>query len=62
MITRGNSKGISQGYLQWRLRQLAKEGFRETFMDVLALTLYEAMLFPNMENIIDHTTINVFVA
>jgi len=62
MITRGNSKGISQGYLQWRLRQLAKEGFRETFMDVLALTLYEAMLFPNMENIVDHTAINVFLA
>ena len=62
MITRGNSRGISQGYLEWHLRQLAEEGFGETFMDVLALTLYGAMLFPNMENIIDHTTINVFVA
>jgi len=31
-------------------------------MDVLALTFYGAMLFPNMENIVDHTAINVFVA
>jgi len=31
-------------------------------MDVLALTLYGAMLFPNMENIVDHNAINVFVA
>ncbi|XP_027911440.1 uncharacterized protein LOC114170156 [Vigna unguiculata] len=38
------------------------EGFGETFMDVLALTFYGAMLFPNMENIVDHTAINVFVA
>jgi len=44
------------------LRQLAEEGFGETFMDALALTLYGAMPFPNMENIVDHTTINVFVA
>jgi len=27
-----------------------------------ALTLYGVMLFPNMENIVDHTAINVFVA
>ncbi|XP_027927759.1 uncharacterized protein LOC114184642 [Vigna unguiculata] len=61
MITKGNSKGISQGYLEWHLQQLTEEGFGETFMDVLAITLYEAMFFPNMENIIDHTAINVFV-
>ena len=44
------------------MRQLAEEGFGETFMDVLALTLYGVMLFPNMENIVDYTAINVFVA
>ena len=62
LITKGISKGISQGYLEWRLRQFSEEGIGETFMDVLALTLYRAMLFPNMENIVDHTAINVFLA
>jgi len=62
LITKGNSKGISQGYLEWCLWQLVEEGIEETFMDVLALTLYKVMLFPNMENIVDHTAINVFVA
>jgi len=62
MITKGNSKGISQGYLEWRLWILVEEGFGETFMDVVALTIYGTMFFPNMENIIDHITVNVFVA
>jgi len=31
-------------------------------MDVLALILYKVMLFPNMKNVVDHITINLFVA
>jgi len=31
-------------------------------MDVLALTLYGIMLFPNVEDLVDYTAIDVFIA
>jgi len=31
-------------------------------MDVLALTLYDIMLFPNLEGFVTYVAINVFVA
>jgi len=62
MITTGNSKGIPQGYLEWCFWQLAEEGIEKILMDMLALTLYGVMLFPDMENIIDHIANDVFVA
>ena len=49
MASKGNSKEIPQGYLKGHLRRLAEKEMGETFMDVLALTLYRVILFPNME-------------
>jgi len=40
MASKGNSKGIPQGYLEGHLRHLAEKEIGETFMDVFALTLY----------------------
>jgi len=62
MASKGNSKGIPQGYLEGHLRRLAEKEIGETFMDVLALTLYGVVLFPNMENFVDQAAIDVFVA
>ena len=31
-------------------------------MDVLALTVYGVMLFPNIEDFVDYTTIDIFIA
>jgi len=62
MASKGNSRGIPQGYLEGHLCHLAEKEIGETFMDVLALTLYGVVLFPNMENFIDQATIDVFVA
>jgi len=31
-------------------------------MDVLALTLYGIMLFPNVEDLVDYVAIDVFIA
>jgi len=62
MASKGNSKGIPQGYLEGHLCRLAGKEIRETFMDVLALALYGVVLFLSMENFIDQTAIDVFVA
>ncbi|XP_027922751.1 uncharacterized protein LOC114180647 [Vigna unguiculata] len=62
MASKGNSKGIPQGYLEGHLRLLAEKEMGETFMNVLALTLYGVILFPNMENFVDQTALDVFVA
>ena len=62
MASKGNSKGIPQGYLEGHLCRLAEKEIGKTFMDVLALTLYGVMLFPNMENFVDQAAIDVFVA
>ena len=62
MASKGNSKGIPQGYLEGHLRRLAEKEVGETFMDALTLTLYGVILFPNMENFVDQTALDVFVA
>jgi len=62
MASKGNSKGIPQGYLEGHLRRLAEKEVGGTFMDVLALTLYGVILFPNMENFVDQIALDVFVA
>jgi len=59
---KGKVMGLPQGYLEWYLHQLMKKERWTTFMDVLALILYGDMLFPNIENLVDYTAINVFVA
>jgi len=34
----------------------------ETFMDVLALVLYGVMIFPSIDNFVDLSAINIFIA
>ena len=53
MITKGTVKGIPQGFLERHLCQLADKDIGETFMDVLALTLYGVMIFPSIDNFVD---------
>jgi len=62
MITKGTVKGIPQGLLEGHLRQLADKDMGETFMDVLALILYGVMIFPSIDNFVDFSAINVFIA
>ncbi|XP_017431748.1 uncharacterized protein LOC108339111 [Vigna angularis] len=44
------------------LHHLASNEEWETFMDVLALTLYGVMLFPKVEDFVDYGAIDIFVA
>jgi len=61
MILKGNSKGFLQGFLEGHLHQLADNEIGETFINVLALTLYGVMLFLSIDNFIDFLA-NVFIA
>jgi len=54
-------KGFSQGFLETYLCQLGDEGNWETFIDVLALTLYDILLFPSLENFVSQTAMDVFI-
>jgi len=45
--------------LESYLHQLADQENWETFMDVLALTLYGIMLFPNVEDLVDYVALQV---
>jgi len=62
MTSKGNTKGIPQVYLERHPRRLIEKEIGETFIDVLALTLYGFMLFPYMEIFVDQTAIDVFIA
>jgi len=55
-------EGIPQGFLEGHLRQLADKHMGETFMDVLKLILYGVIIFPSIDNFVDFSTINVFIA
>jgi len=62
LITKGTVKGIPQGFLEGHLRQLADKDMGETFMDVIALILYGVVIFPSINNFVDLSAINVFIA
>lgn len=47
---------------QAHLHHVSGEEDYETFMDVFALTIYEVLLFPNLENFMDYSAIAVFIA
>ena len=48
LIAIKDTKGFSQRFLEAYLIQLSVKEDWESFMDVLALTLYGVMLFPNV--------------
>ncbi|XP_052728596.1 uncharacterized protein LOC128195361 [Vigna angularis] len=62
LVTRHQELGLTQGYLEQYLQHLADKERWETFMDVLALTIYGIVLFPRIEDFVDYTAIDVFVA
>ncbi|XP_047153345.1 uncharacterized protein LOC124824880 [Vigna umbellata] len=62
LVTRNQVRGLTQGYLEQYLHHLADGEEWETFMDVLALTMYGVVLFPKVEDFVDYTAMDVFVA
>ncbi|KAG2390785.1 uncharacterized protein HKW66_Vig0252770 [Vigna angularis] len=62
LVTRNQVRGLTQGFLEQHLHYLAEGEDWETFMDVLALTVYGIVLFPKVEGFVDYTAIDVFVA
>ncbi|XP_027936168.1 uncharacterized protein LOC114191186 [Vigna unguiculata] len=62
LVTRNQVRGLTQGYLEQYLHHLAGKEEWETFMDVLALTLYGIMLFPKIDDFVDYAAMDVFIA
>ncbi|KOM34097.1 hypothetical protein LR48_Vigan02g024700 [Vigna angularis] len=62
LITRHQMRGLAQGYVEQYLHHLADKEEWDTFMDVLALTVYDIVLFPKIKDFVDYTAIDVFVA
>jgi len=62
LVNKKGVRGFTQKFLESYLHQLADRENWETFMDVLALTLYGVMLFPNVEDLVDYVAIDVFIA
>jgi hypothetical protein len=53
-------KTIPQEYLEKRMEDLANKKDWKSFMDVLALTIYGIVLFPQIKNYVDMAAIDVF--
>jgi len=62
LVNKKGVRGFTLKFLESYLHQLADQENRETFMDVLALTLYIVMLFPNVEDFVNYAAIDVFIA
>ncbi|XP_047148518.1 uncharacterized protein LOC124820796 [Vigna umbellata] len=62
LVTRHQMCGLTHGYLEQYLQHLADKEEWETFMDVLALIVYDIVLFSKIEDFVDYTAIDVFVA
>jgi len=62
LVERKNTRDFPHKFLETYLYRLARKEDWGTFMDILALTLYGIMLFPNLEGFVDYAAINVFVA
>ena len=58
---RKGSNGFPQRFLEAYLHQLSNREDWETFMDVLTLAIYGVLLFPNIEDFMDYSAIDVFV-
>ncbi|XP_061371699.1 uncharacterized protein LOC133314268 [Gastrolobium bilobum] len=59
---RNETVGFLRKYLEEHLHHLAEVGEWETFIDVLALTIYGILIFPNINEFVDFAAIDVFVA
>jgi len=62
LVNKKGVRGFTPKFLESYLHQLADQENWEIFMDVLALTLYGVMLFPNVKDLVDYAAIDVFIA
>ncbi|KAL5124593.1 Ribonuclease HI [Glycine soja] len=60
--TRNGIAGLPQKYLEDKARGMANQGDWVPFMDVLALLIFGAVLFPNVDGLIDLAAIDAFLA
>ncbi|KAJ1383800.1 hypothetical protein SESBI_43097 [Sesbania bispinosa] len=60
--TRGKTEGFPKKYLEERIHLLAEDGDWDAYMDVLALTIYEIVIFPNANDFLDLASIDIFLA
>ncbi|XP_027368455.1 uncharacterized protein LOC113874431 [Abrus precatorius] len=56
------NRGFTREFLERQTYNLAEKEDWETFMDVLALTIYGIVLFPKHDNFVDLVSIDVFLA
>ncbi|XP_014517249.1 uncharacterized protein LOC106774721 [Vigna radiata var. radiata] len=62
LVAKNHVRGLTLEYLEQYLHHMADSEEWETFMDMLALTLYDIMLFPKIEDFVDYGAIDAFVA
>jgi len=62
LISVRNTRGFSKRFLEAHLLQLSIKEDWETFIDVLALILYGALLFPYSNDYVEYAAIDIFVA
>ncbi|XP_027348051.1 uncharacterized protein LOC113859490 [Abrus precatorius] len=56
------NRGFTREFLERQMHNLAEKEDWETFIDVLALTIYSIVLFPKHDNFVDLAAIDVFLA
>ena len=54
--------GIPRKYLEVKARILADKGEWTPFIDILTLLIFEGVLFPNVDGLVDLAAIDVFLA
>ena len=54
--------GIPRKHLEEKAKALADQGEWVSFIDVLVLLVFEIVLFPNMDGLVDLAAINAFLA
>ncbi|XP_027368390.1 uncharacterized protein LOC113874365 [Abrus precatorius] len=59
---RHQNRGFTRDFLERHMHNLVEKEHWETFMDVLALTIYGIVLFPRHDNFVDLAAIDVFLA
>ncbi|KAJ1400744.1 hypothetical protein SESBI_29287 [Sesbania bispinosa] len=60
--TRGKTEGFPKKYLEERIHLLVEDGDWDAYMDVLALTIYGIVIFPNADDFVDLVSIDIFLA
>lgn len=61
VVVKNDMEGLPRWYLEKEVSSLANKKDWDAFMDVLAL-IYVVVLFPNIDDFIDYTTIDSFLA